>query len=133
MKPMLPTLLPTLLPMLLLAAGCASLPFGGNHPQEAEAARRAASLKQAPPSGYAEDGSKRVAIGGVEIVRVEFKPGVSSVTVENMAKQSGCTGGPGAGLVTEPGPVEMYRMMCGDGRVFLARCELRQCRTVSLK
>jgi hypothetical protein len=50
-----------------------------------------------------------------------------------MAKQSGCTGGPGAGLVSEPGPVEMYRMACGDGRVFLARCELRQCRMVSLK
>jgi hypothetical protein len=117
----------------LMLAACSSLPFGQAKEQEAEAARRAASLKKAPPSAYAEDGSKRVAIDGVEITRVEFKPGVSSVTVENMAKQSGCTGGPGAGLVSEAGPVEMYRMACGDGRVFLARCELRQCRAVSLK
>ncbi len=132
MNRMLPKL-PILLPVLCLMAGCSSLPFGGNQPQEAEAARRAASLKKAPPSDYAQDGSKRVAINGVEIERVEFKPGVSSFTVEKMASQAGCTGGPGAGLVTDPGPVEMYRMACGDGRVFLARCELRQCRAVSLK
>ena len=122
-----------LLPLLLSMAACSSLPFGQSKEQEAEAARRAASVRKAPPSEYAEDGSKRVAIGGVEIVRVEFKPGVSSATVENLAKQAGCTGGPGAGLVSDPGPVEMYRMACGDGRVLLARCELRQCRTVSLK
>jgi len=119
--------------LLPLLAACSSMPFGQSNEQEAEAARRAASVRKVAPSDIAEDGSKRVAIGGVEIVRVEFKPGVSSATVENLAKQAGCTGGPGAGLVTEAGPVEMYRMSCGDGRVFLARCELRQCRPISLK
>ncbi|MTW06321.1 hypothetical protein [Pseudoduganella ginsengisoli] len=124
-------LLPLVLPLML--AACSSMPFGHNKEQEAEAARRAASLKKAPPSEYASDGSRRVEINGVEITRVEFTPGVSSATVENMAKQSHCTGGPGAGLVSDAGPVEMYRMACSDGRVFLARCELRQCKAVSLK
>ena len=135
MKRRVPALLPLMLTMTvpLVLAACASMPFGQGNEQQAEAARRAASLKQAPPSDYADDGSRRVAIGGVEIERVAFKPGVSSATVENMAKQSGCSGGPGAGLVSEAGPVEMYRMACSDGRVFLARCELRQCRAVSLK
>jgi hypothetical protein len=57
-----------------------------------------------------------------------FRMGVSSATVEKMAKQQGCTGGQGAGLITEPGPVEVYRMRCDSGKVFMARCELRQCR-----
>ncbi len=63
---------------------------------------------------------------------IPFRTGVSSATVEKMAKQQGCTGGQGAGLITEPGPVEVYRMRCEDGqmrgKVFMARCELRQCR-----
>jgi hypothetical protein len=65
---------------------------------------------------------------GVAIERIPFRAGVSSATVEKLAKQHACTGGPGAGLVTEPGPVEVYRMQCEDGKVFMARCELRQCR-----
>jgi hypothetical protein len=59
---------------------------------------------------------------------IPFRTGVSSATVEKMAKQQGCTGGPGAGLITQPGPVEVYRMRCEDGKVFMARCELRQCK-----
>jgi hypothetical protein len=59
---------------------------------------------------------------------IPFRTGVSSATVEKMAKQQGCTGGQGAGLITEPGPVEVYRMRCESGKVFMARCELRQCR-----
>jgi len=58
---------------------------------------------------------------------IPFRTGVSSATVEKMAKQQGCTGGLGAGLITQPGPVEVYRMRCEDGKVFMARCELRQC------
>lgn len=58
---------------------------------------------------------------------IPFRTGVSSATVERMAKQQGCTGGLGAGLITQPGPVEVYRMRCEDGKVFMARCELRQC------
>ena len=64
---------------------------------------------------------------GTPIERVPFRIGVSSATVEKLAKQQGCTSAQGAGLVTEPGPVEVYRMRCEDGKVFMARCELRQC------
>ncbi|QOY93526.1 hypothetical protein IM543_18510 [Massilia sp. UMI-21] len=68
---------------------------------------------------------------GTPIERVPFRVGVSSATVEKMARQQGCTGGQGAGLVTEAGPVEIYRMRCEDGamrgKMFMARCELRQC------
>jgi hypothetical protein len=65
---------------------------------------------------------------GVPIETIEFRAGVSSATVENMAKREGCVGGAGAGLVTEPGPVEVYRMICDNRTVYKARCELRQCR-----
>ena len=62
------------------------------------------------------------------IERVPFVLGVSSVTVERMALRATCTGGAGAGLLTPPGPVEVYRMACDDGKAFMARCELRQCK-----
>ena len=64
---------------------------------------------------------------GVPIERVPYRVGVSSVTVEQLARQHACVG-QGAGLVTEPGPVEVYRLQCSDGKVFMARCELRQCK-----
>jgi hypothetical protein len=67
---------------------------------------------------------------GVPIERIPFKPGVSSVTVERLGKQASCTSSEGAGLVTEPGPVEVYRMACDSGKVFMARCELRQCKAM---
>lgn len=62
------------------------------------------------------------------IQAIPFVTGVSSVTVENLAKAQSCRGGQGAGLVTPAGPVEVYRMRCDNGQVFMARCELRQCR-----
>lgn len=65
------------------------------------------------------------------IERVPFRSGVSSVTVERMAAAAGCTGGPGAGLVTTPGPVEVYRMVCENRQVYMARCEFRQCRPMA--
>lgn len=61
------------------------------------------------------------------VERVPFVLGVSSATVEKLGRAQACTGGQGAGLVTEPGPVEVYRMRCDNGQVFMARCELRQC------
>ena len=64
---------------------------------------------------------------GVPIERVPYRVGVSTVTVEQLARQHACSG-QGAGLITEPGPVEVYRLQCSDGKVFMARCELRQCR-----
>lgn len=63
----------------------------------------------------------------VRVETVEFRTGVSSTTVEKLAQNYGCVGGKGAGLITEQGPVEIYRMQCNDGKVFLAQCELRQC------
>ena len=65
---------------------------------------------------------------GTPIQKLPFRLGVSSNTVEKLARQQACTGGQGAGLVTEPGPVEVYRMQCDNGKVFMARCEMRQCR-----
>jgi hypothetical protein len=58
---------------------------------------------------------------------IEFRSGVSSTSVEKIAQESGCNGGKGAALITEQGPVEVYRMQCNNGKVFLAKCELRQC------
>jgi hypothetical protein len=65
---------------------------------------------------------------GAPIEAVPFVSGVSSVTVEKMAAAQLCKGGEGAALVTPAGPVEVYRMRCDSGRVFMARCELRQCK-----
>ncbi|QYF92090.1 hypothetical protein KY495_15075 [Massilia sp. PAMC28688] len=62
------------------------------------------------------------------IERVPYRSGVSSVTVERMAAAVGCKGGQGAGLMTKPGPVEIYRMICDNKQVYMARCEFRQCR-----
>lgn len=67
---------------------------------------------------------------GVPIERIAFRPGVSSVTVERLGKQQACLSNEGAGLVTEAGPVEVYRMICDSGKVFMARCELRQCKAM---
>jgi hypothetical protein len=61
------------------------------------------------------------------IKTIEFQIGVSSVTVEKMAKKVGCSGGKGAGLITPKAAVEVYRMVCDNGRTFVARCETRQC------
>ena len=65
---------------------------------------------------------------GAPIEKIPFVSGVSSVTVEKMAAAQSCRGGEGAALVTPTGPVEVYRMRCDNGRVFMARCELRQCK-----
>ena len=62
------------------------------------------------------------------IQRTPFKVGESSHTVEKLAKAQACTSTQGAGLLTEPGPIEVYRMQCQNGQVFMARCELRQCK-----
>ena len=67
---------------------------------------------------------------GAVIERIAFRPGVSSVTVERLGKLQACQSNEGAGLVTEPGPVEVYKMVCDSGKVFMARCELRQCKAM---
>jgi hypothetical protein len=58
---------------------------------------------------------------------IPFQIGVSTYTVEKMAKEQSCTGGLGAGLISAKGPVEVYRMRCDNGKVFLAKCTLHQC------
>ncbi len=63
------------------------------------------------------------------VQQVPFQISVSSVTVEKMAAQQGCKGGKGASLVTLKGPIEVYKMVCDSGKVFLAKCELRQCKS----
>lgn len=94
-------------------------------------------LRPAPPpqpvakkttTALGADGQPLVMVEGVPIEKVQFRPGVSSMTVEKMGRElQDCKGGLGAGLVSEPGPVEVYRMACDNGSVFLAKCELRQC------
>lgn len=63
----------------------------------------------------------------VSIEKVPFVQGVSSISVERLAKQNQCESKDGAGLLTPKGPVEVYRVECNNGQVFMARCELRQC------
>lgn len=65
---------------------------------------------------------------GVPIEAIPFVSGVSSVTVERLAAAQACRGGEGAARVTPAGPVEVYRMRCDDGKTFMARCEMRQCK-----
>jgi hypothetical protein len=88
--------------------------------------------KPLPPApGAAPSAAKPAGLvdaDGTPIQKLPFRLGVSSNTVEKMAKQQACTGGQGAALITETGPVEVYRMQCDNGKVFMARCEMRQCR-----
>jgi hypothetical protein len=62
-----------------------------------------------------------------EVVKVEFKLGESSVTIERMAKEQGCESYLGAGLLAHSGPWDVYRVQCVDGRKLMAKCEFRQC------
>jgi hypothetical protein len=105
---------PVLLCAVALLAGCTA--FHGKADAPVAAAKPRAPAEQL------------LGADGVAIERIPFRAGVSSVTVERMARGQQCTGGQGAGLVTEPGPVEVYRMQCDNGKVFMARCELRQCK-----
>jgi hypothetical protein len=84
----------------------------------------------APPAPAAPAPAGLVDADGVPIERVRFRAGVSSVTVERLGKLRACVSDEGAGLITEPGPVEVYRMVCDSGQVFMARCELRQCKAM---
>ena len=68
---------------------------------------------------------------GNPIENIPFRAGVSSVTVEKMAQAQGCASSQGAGLLTPQGPVEVYRVVCESRQVFMARCELRQCRPMA--
>jgi PBP1b-binding outer membrane lipoprotein LpoB len=93
---------------------------GASAPMPATVPPATALPATAPPA-------KTVAVEEI-VQKVPFKVSVSSVTVEKMAAQQGCKGGKGASLVTEKGPIEVYKMVCDNGKVFLAKCELRQCK-----
>ncbi len=117
-----------LLSCSLLLNACSWLPSRARDEQAAAAAQAAA--RQPAPRTVAADGTPLVRVAGVEIEKVPFQAGVSSATVERMAHQRDCVGGLGAGLVSAPGPVEIYRMACDSGKAFMARCELRQCKAM---
>ncbi|KIF83842.1 hypothetical protein TSA66_18690 [Noviherbaspirillum autotrophicum] len=114
-----------------LIAGCSLLPAGSGNAARTEQAvasdteqeRHANAVTAAAYRMIVEDNA-----GRVEVEKVEFRSGVSSTTVERLARQHDCAGSAGAGLLTVKGPVEVYRMQCDNGKVFMARCELRQCR-----
>ncbi len=65
--------------------------------------------------------------GKVIVQKAASPTGISSVTVERMAARTGCHSKKGAGRIAGDGPLEIYHMQCEDGRIFMARCELRQC------
>lgn len=91
----------------------------------------AMSVHKTPPAPAASAvvvQQELVGPAGVPIEQVPFRTGISSATVEKLARRQACSGGLGAGLVTAPGPVEVYRMRCDNGKAFMARCELRQCK-----
>ncbi|HEU4845602.1 MAG TPA: hypothetical protein VFT05_15150 [Burkholderiaceae bacterium] len=119
--------LAVLLSCSLLLNACSWLP---SRARDEQAAAAQAAARQPAPRTVAADGTPLVRVDGVEIEKVPFQAGVSSATVERMAHQRDCVGGLGAGLVSAPGPVEIYRMACDNGKVFKARCELRQCRAM---
>jgi hypothetical protein len=106
-----------LLPLLSLS-GCAGIQ--SLMPADAPPPRASAPARAPDPGLRTADGAP--------IEKVPFHTGVSSATVERMARDQACSGGLGAGLVTQPGPVEVYRMQCDNGKVYMARCELRQCK-----
>lgn len=128
------------LPILSLVAavamtgltGCSSFSsFSASQPEEASRSVPATSAqagRQAKQGAEENRVQVRDEAGTVVVEKVEFKPGISSATVERLAREHGCVGSGGAGLMTEKGPVEVYRMQCENRKPFLARCELRQCR-----
>lgn len=115
MKPLFAVVVGLLAGSMLLG-GCAGWQ-GRTGPQAPDAPE----LAPTPAAGGPGD-------AGVPIEKIPFRLGVSSATVEKLARQQACSGGQGAGLITQPGPVEVYRMQCDNGKVFMARCELRQCK-----
>lgn len=128
MKPSLAVLLSCSLLGSLLLSACSWLPSRAH--DDGAAAAAADATRRPAPRTVAADGTPLVRFGGVEIEKMPFQAGVSSATVERMARQRDCVGGLGAGRVSAPGPVEIYRMACDNGKVFMARCELRQCRAM---
>ena len=102
--------------LVVVLSGCSTL----RDPMAADMASGTAPVAASAPA--------LVDANGAPIERVPFVSGVSSMTVEKLAAAQACRGGEGAARVTPAGPVEVYRLRCADGRTFMARCEMRQCR-----
>lgn len=107
----------------VLTAACSSLPPAPVETASAPAATAARQQVALNRQLVIHD-----AAGSAVLQKVEFHTGVSSATVERLAKRFGCTGGKGAGLIAGDGPIEIYRMRCDNGTTFTAQCEFRQCR-----
>ena len=120
-----------MLASLMCLAGCSSFPSLSSLSLPWRTPKAEVPVEPVKPKKTDVSG-ERVTIqdeeGSVEVQKVEFRSGVSSATVERLARRFGCTGSTGAGLVTDKGPVEVYRMKCDNGTTFMAQCELRQCR-----
>jgi hypothetical protein len=112
----------------LVLAACSAAPIQS----ESVAAEGAHAKKMLVDEHVAGKALDRIVVrderGSAILQKVAFQTGVSSATVERLGRRFGCIGLQGAGLVTEKGPVEVYRMRCDNGTTFLAECELRQCR-----
>lgn len=106
-----------LIALILSVAGCAALQrmSAGDRPAAA-----APTLSAAAAPASAEP----------QIQTIPFQAGVSSMTVEKLALQYGCSAKKGAARITEKGPVEVYRIACDDERTLLVKCELRQCKAM---
>lgn len=104
--------------------GCVSTPV-------ADGERGALPAATEPKTATSRIPSDKVVVndaaGKVVVEKIEFRPGISSATVEKLGRRHGCATNAGAGLITEPGPVEVYRIQCDNGATFKAKCELRQC------
>lgn len=114
---------------LMLLGACATHP--GSEARTDMAGGAQVQVETGANDAQSEESTDRVIIrdasGTVEVQKVPFQIGVSSVTVERMARKAGCETQTGAGLVTTEGPVEVYRVQCEDGTRYLAQCVLRQC------
>lgn len=102
-----------LIALFLSVAGCAALQRMSAGDRPAAASPSAAAAPAEPP-----------------IQTIPFQAGVSSMTVEKLALQYGCSAKKGAARITEKGPVEVYRIACDDERTLLVKCELRQCKAM---
>lgn len=122
----IPIVMLVMLSTSIFSTACSLLPAKSGKTPDMPSVQGAAAKKA---DGMSSD---RVVVedsqGRVEVQKVEFRSGVSSATVERLAKRYGCEGLGGAGLLTAQGPVEVYRMQCNNGSTFMAQCELRQCR-----
>lgn len=110
--------------MLLLMSACRFMPQSMS--------KSANSVANTSNTGVVDSKTARANDNeNLRIEKIPFRIGVSSITVERLAQQHQCETKEGAGLLTPKGPVEIYRLACTNGQIFMARCELRQCQPMN--